>query len=232
MSEMGQREKLGIRLYLKSISLLGFFIVLTFVAAGRLDYWQGWAFNGLNVLSLLITYIALRDRKDLIKERLKPGKGMKKWDKCYYLASTPMYFVMFITSVLDAGRFSRPMKVRFIVAIFGCVVYSIGQIILLLAKRANRFFSSVVRIQADRNQTVCRDGPYRFIRHPGYLGGLIYTVATPLLLGSYWGLIPAVLIMVPLFVRTYLEDKMLHEELDGYGDYARKVRFRLIPHIW
>src|SRR4030043_476816 len=140
MSEMGQREKLGIRLYLKSISLLGFFIVLTFVAAGRLDYWQGWVFNGLNVLSLLITYIALRDRKDLIKERLKPGKGMKKWDKCYYLASTPMYFVMFITSVLDAGRFSRPMKVPFIVAIFGCVVYSIGQIILLWAKRANRFF--------------------------------------------------------------------------------------------
>src|SRR4030042_537784 len=142
MSEMGQREKLGIRLYLKSISLLGFFIVLTFVAAGRLDYWQGWAFNGLNVLSLLITYIALRDRKDLIKERVKPGKGMKKWDKCYYLASTPMYFVMFITSVLDAGRISRPMKVPFIVAIFGCVVYSIGQIILLWAKRANRFFSS------------------------------------------------------------------------------------------
>jgi len=231
MSDTAQKEKIGIRLVLKSISVLAFFIVLTFITAGRLDYWQGWAFNGLNVFFILISYIVLRDRKDLIKERLKPGKGMKKWDKFYYLVSTPLFFVMFITSVLDAGRFYWSPTVPFIVIIFGCVVYSIGQILLLWAKKANRFFSSVVRIQADRDQTVCRDGPYRLIRHPGYFSGLIFTLVTPFLLGSYWGLIPAILIMILVLIRTYLEDKTLHEELAGYDDYARKVPFRLIPYI-
>jgi len=232
MNNTGQKEKIGFGLILKSISGLVLFIVLTFLLAGRLDYWPGWAFNGLNVLFLLITYIVLRDRKDLIKERLKPGEGMKKWDKVYYLVSTPIYFIMFITSVLDAGRFSRTPKVPLIVVILGGAAYSLGQTILLWAKRANRFFSSVVRIQKDRDQTVCRDGPYRFLRHPGYFGGLVFTLATPLLLGSYWGLVPAILTLIPVFIRTHLEDKTLHEELAGYGDYARKVRFRLIPGVW
>ncbi len=236
MSNTNQKERLGVRFVLRSISLLtlllAFFVALTFVTAGRLDYWQGWAFNGLNILFLLVSCIVLRGRKDLIKERQKPGKGMKKWDKFYYVVSALLFFVMFVTSVLDAGRFSWPPKIPFMLIIFGCVVYSIGQILVLWAKRANRFFSSVVRIQADRGQTVCTDGPYRFIRHPGYLGGLICNLATPLLLGSYWGLIPAIPLMIPLVVRTYLEDKTLLEELTGYPDYARKVHFRLIPHIW
>jgi protein-S-isoprenylcysteine O-methyltransferase Ste14 len=212
--------------------LSAFFVALTFITAGRLDYWQGWIFNGLNVLFLLVTFIVLRDRKDLIKERQKPGKGMKKWDKFYFLVSTLLFFVTFITSVLDAGRFSRPPKVPFMIVIFGCVVNSMGQFFVLWAKKANRFFSSVVRIQADRGQTVCTDGPYRFIRHPGYLGGLISNLAMPLLLGSYWGLIPAIPLIIPLVVRTYLEDKTLVKELTGYNDYTRKVPFRLIPFVW
>jgi protein-S-isoprenylcysteine O-methyltransferase Ste14 len=236
MSNSSQKGSLGIRLVLRALLLLGlllaFFVALTFVTAGRLDYWQGWVFNGLNILFLLLPFIVLRNRKDLIKERQKPGKGMKKWDKFYYLISTLLFLVMFITSVLDAGRFSRPSTAPLSFSILGCVVYSIGQILVLWAKKANRFFSSVVRIQADRGQTVCTDGPYRFIRHPGYLGGLIFNLATPLLLGSYWGLIPAIPLMIALVVRTYLEDKTLLEELTGYPDYARKVPFRLIPHIW
>jgi len=232
MSDENPNERIGVGLILKSVSYLILFIILTFLIAGRLDYWQGWVFNGLNVLSILITFFLLSDRKDLIKERLKPGAGMKKWDKVYYLVSTPMFFVMFILSVLDAGRFSWPPRVPFLVAIIGSVAYSVGQALLLWAKRANRFFSSVVRIQKDRGQKVCTGGPYRFIRHPGYFGGLIFTLATPLMLGSYWGLIPAILVMIPLFIRTHLEDTTLQEELAGYADYAHKVRFKLIPRIW
>jgi len=232
MSDENPNERIGVGLILKSVSYLILFIILTFLIAGRLDYWQGWVFNGLNVLSILITFFLLSDRKDLIKERLKPGAGMKKWDKVYYLVSTPMFFVMFILSVLDAGRFSWPPRVPFLVAIIGSVAYSVGQALLLWAKRANRFFSSVVRIQKDRGQKVCTGGPYRFIRHPGYFGGLIFTLATPLMLGSYWGLIPAILVMIPLIIRTHLEDTTLQEELAGYADYAHKVRFKLIPRIW
>ncbi len=232
MNDTNDKEKIGFGLILKSVSFLVFFVVLTFITAGRLDYWQGWVFNGLNIFFLLVTYIVLRNRKDLIRERLKPGEGIKKWDKAYTLISAPLSFFMFILSVLDAARFSWTPKISFLVIVLGCVAFSVGQILLLWAKRVNRFFSSVVRIQTDRNQTVCTDGPYRFVRHPGYLAGLIFIGTTPLLLGSFWGLIPALLIVILVIGRTYLEDKTLHAELPGYQDYARNVRYRLIPCIW
>jgi len=89
-----------------------------------------------------------------------------------------------------------------------------------------------VRIQSDRGQTVCKDGPYRFVRHPGYVGGILFGLASPLVLGSFWALIPALAGAMLLVVRTYLEDRTLKEELRGYNEYAREVRHRLIPHIW
>jgi protein-S-isoprenylcysteine O-methyltransferase Ste14 len=232
MSDTIYGEKLGIRLVIKPTVLFAFFMALTFIMAGRIDYWQGWIFNGLNIFFMLASYIVLRDQKDLISERQKPGQGMKKWDKIYYLASTLLFFTMFTTSVLDAGRFSWSPTVPVVMIILGCVVYSLGQILVLWAKRSNRFFSSVVRIQADRDQIVCTEGPYRFVRHQGYLGGLMCNIALPLLLGSYCGLILAVPLMVPLIVRTYLEDKTLYAELAGYRDYVRDVSFRLFPHVW
>jgi protein-S-isoprenylcysteine O-methyltransferase Ste14 len=232
MNDKNQNEKLGIKLVLKSLSIFIILIAVTFITAGRLDYWQGWIFNGLNIFFILVTYIVLIDRKDLIKERLKPGKGMKKWDRVYYAVSTPMFFVMLIISVLDAGRFYWKPTVPLIIIFLSIIMYSIGQIIIIWAKKTNKFFSSVVRIQSDRKQTVCTDGPYRFVRHPGYLGGLIFTVATPFMLGSFWGLIPAIITLIFMFGRTYLEDKTLKEELTGYKDYAKKVKYRLIPFIW
>ncbi len=172
------------------------------------------------------------DRKDLIKERLKPGKGMKRWDKIYYATSTPIFFIMFIVSVLDAGRFGWGPQVPIGVIIFGVILYAIGQTIVLWAKRANKFFSSVVRIQSDRNQEVCKDGPYRLVRHPGYVGGILFTIAIPFVLGSFLGLIPLPLAILLLFIRTYLEDRTLQKELTGYTGYTKEVRYKLIPGIW
>jgi len=232
MDEPIIKEKLGIRLYVKSLVAFFVFILVTFLAAGRLDYWEGWVFNGLNILFVVLTFVLLLDRKDLIKERLKPGKGMKQWDLVYYLVSTPWFFVMFIISVLDGGRFSWDPTVPFFMIILGIFLYCLGQTILLWAKRTNRFFSSVVRIQQDRNQTVCTDGPYRFIRHPGYLGGLIFTFGTPLMLGSYWGLLPAVISLIILIWRTALEDATLRKELPGYLQYSTQVKYRLVPYLW
>ncbi len=232
MNDVSRKETLGIRLILKSFSILCIFILVTFLAAGRLDYWQGWIFNGLNFFFIFVTYAVLIERKDLIKERLHPGKGMKHWDKVYYMVSTPLFFLMFILSILDATRFTWEPSVPFIMTLLGIILYSIGQIIDVWAKRANRFFSSVVRIQTERNHEVCTTGPYRFVRHPGYLGGLIFTIGTPLMLGSYWGLVPAIITILVVCGRTYLEDATLHLELPGYQEYAQKVRYRLFPFIW
>jgi protein-S-isoprenylcysteine O-methyltransferase Ste14 len=96
----------------------------------------------------------------------------------------------------------------------------------------NRFFSAVVRIQRDRNQTVVSTGPYRLVRHPGYAGGVVTYLATPFVLDAMWGWIPAALVILGVFIRTWLEDRTLQEELDGYKDYTQDVHHRLVPGIW
>jgi protein-S-isoprenylcysteine O-methyltransferase Ste14 len=225
-----EKEKLEGKLIFKSIFFFALIIAITFIGAGRIDYWQGWIYNGLNIIFLLLSYFLLP--RELIEERLKPKEGMKKWDKIYYIVSIPVYFAILIISILDGGRFDWEPRIPILVVIIGVVVYTIGQIIVLWAKKVNKFFSTVVRIQKDRGQTVCKDGPYRFVRHPGYLGGLLYIIVTPFVLSSFWGLIPAVIAVVLLFIRTYLEDKTLQRELEGYTDYTNEARYRLLPGIW
>ena len=97
---------------------------------------------------------------------------------------------------------------------------------------SNRFFSSYVRIQKDRGHVVASGGPYRYVRHPGYVGMLGFGLATPLILGSVWALIPAGLTLVVVVVRTALEDRTLQRELEGYQAYAQRVRYRLVPGLW
>jgi len=97
---------------------------------------------------------------------------------------------------------------------------------------SNAFFSTVVRVQSDRGHNVCSDGPYRFVRHPGYVGGIVQWLGVPLLLGSRWALLPGVLAAVLLVVRTALEDRTQRTALEGYADYAARVRYRLAPGIW
>jgi protein-S-isoprenylcysteine O-methyltransferase Ste14 len=97
---------------------------------------------------------------------------------------------------------------------------------------ANKFFSGVVRIQKERGHHVVSEGPYRIVRHPGYVGGVVAVIATPLLLGSLWGLISAAVYAAFVVLRTALEDRTLHEELPGYREYAQRTRYRLLPGVW
>jgi protein-S-isoprenylcysteine O-methyltransferase Ste14 len=96
----------------------------------------------------------------------------------------------------------------------------------------NRFFSGVVRIQSERGHHVVSSGPYRWMRHPGYAGALLAALATPVFLDSRWAFLPAVLLTAILVVRTALEDRVLHDELAGYREYAERVRYRLLPGVW
>jgi protein-S-isoprenylcysteine O-methyltransferase Ste14 len=94
------------------------------------------------------------------------------------------------------------------------------------------YFTAAVRIQEERGQTVCKDGPYRFVRHPGYVGANLQSLGTPLLLGSLWAFIPAILAVVLMVTRTALEDRTLQAELPGYSAYTQEVKYRLLPGIW
>jgi len=97
---------------------------------------------------------------------------------------------------------------------------------------SNKYFSTSVRLQDERGHSVASGGPYRFVRHPGYVGFILFTLSTPVALGTLWGLIPAGIIGLILIVRTGLEDRMLQEELPGYREYAKRVQFRLLPGLW
>jgi len=225
---MSARARLPFRRFAGIVAVSGLLIL----SAGRIDYWQGWLFFGLILASALLSGSLMKTDLGLAAERLRPGKGMMWWDKGYYLFSTPLYFAAVVVAGLDAGRFHWSSPPKPAIYAFFLAVFFAGQGLFLWAKKVNPFFSSVVRIQADRGQTVCRRGPYGMCRHPGYLGGLLFGLATPIVLGSYWALIPQGLAALLLFARTCLEDRMLKRDLLWYSDYAKAVRSRLVPGVW
>jgi protein-S-isoprenylcysteine O-methyltransferase Ste14 len=116
--------------------------------------------------------------------------------------------------------------------VMGFILISLGYAFAAWALAENRFFSSVVRIQTERGHVVCDTGPYRFVRHPGYAGNIPPLFGIVLALGSVWTLIPAAVASIITVIRTLLEDQTLQDELPGYRDYARRVRYRLIPGIY
>ena len=221
--------KTGIKVVVRAIAFPLFILAIVMVAAGRISYWQGWVYGASNVLSLVANLLILRKQPDLVEERLSPGEGTKWWDKMYFAITTPLYFIALVVAALDIGRYSWEPALPVWAYLLSCTFYVIGQGIHLWAKGTNRWFATVVRIQKDRGQTVCDSGPYRFVRHPGYVGGILFMIATPLLLGSLLAVIPQGIAAAFLVVRTYLEDRTLRKELPGYAEYARRVRYRLLP---
>jgi protein-S-isoprenylcysteine O-methyltransferase Ste14 len=222
--------------YLRAL-VQGFFTFLLvaaiiFVLAGRITYWQGWGFVITCVLLVLIQSIVFASKTDLVRERLKPGPGTKWWDKVFYAFYIPLFFAIIIVASLDTGRFQWSTQLPVSVYIIGYMVFVLSIFIYSWAMWVNRFFSSTVRLQTDRGQEVVQSGPYRFVRHPGYVGGILLAISSSLALGSLWGLVPAGAVMILLIIRTYLEDVTLQKELPGYADYAKKVRYRLLSGIW
>lgn len=227
--EMEKRDSLVIKSIVKVFFAVVAFAAVLFVCAGRLDWTAGWVYVGMITVSTLITTL-LMDR-DLIAERSGIRGNYKKWD---IVLSSLMARILPLATLIVCGldvRFdwSRVSPVFQIAAFIFIVV---GLILSDWAMVENRFFSPVVRIQHERGHIVITTGPYRYMRHPGYAGAILANLLTPLMLGSWWALIPGAFTTLATIIRTALEDKTLHEELEGYGEYARKVRWRLIPYVW
>ena len=143
-----------------------------------------------------------------------------------------MQFLMIpLVAALDM-RFAWTLNIGVTWHVVGAVLFAAGLGLFGWAMITNAYFSTAVRIQSERGQTVCRTGPYTFVRHPGYTGTLLQSIGMPLLLGSWWALIPGLLAAGLMTARTTFEDRALQAELPGYVDFVQNVRYRLIPGIW
>ncbi len=213
------------------IGTLVFFAIL-FVSAGTINYWQGLIYVAIGLIMFSLNYTVLQIDAQLLNERSKPGEGAKKWDKTILGLSFLATISMYIIAGLDSGRFHWSPDFHRSLYLSGIILTVTGQLLFLIAQKQNKFFSSTVRIQTDREHVVCETGLYRFVRHPAYLGSIIQSAGFPLLFGSLWSLIPVGVSIIRLITRTYLEDRTLKNELNGYPEYSEKTRYKLIPCIW
>ncbi|MGD0020603.1 MAG: isoprenylcysteine carboxylmethyltransferase family protein [Candidatus Limnocylindrales bacterium] len=235
MSPSEDRPSLATGIALR-IGAIAFFLILEavilFVAAGRLDWTWAWIYLAICVGTVLVNgTLMFRASPETIAERGRPGET-QTWDKVVSgLWSLALYLLLPLVAGLDVRfAWSGDLAVAWNVA--GAAVLVAGLGLAAWAMLANAYFSTAVRIQGDRGQTVCRSGPYRLVRHPGYVGFILQSFGTALVLGSLWALVPGVAAASLMVIRTALEDRFLQAELPGYRDYTRDVRHRLVPGIW
>jgi protein-S-isoprenylcysteine O-methyltransferase Ste14 len=217
---------------IKHISGTLVFFLILFISAGRIDYWQGWTYVIIGLIMSVLNYTILKPDSALLEERNRPGEGVKNWDKTILGLSFLMTIAMYSVAGLDSGRYSWSPDFNLILTVTGIILTISGQLLFLIAQKQNKFFSSTVRIQTEREHTVCDTGLYKIVRHPAYLGSVIQLAGFPLLFGSLWSILPATFLILLHLTRTYLEDKTLINELAGYQDYLKKTKYRIIPFIW
>jgi protein-S-isoprenylcysteine O-methyltransferase Ste14 len=206
--------------------------VMLFLAAGTLNWIAGWAMVIVMAGWVIATAIVVIPRyPELLAERTGPKKGAKTWDTALLGLYGVAMMIMWIVAGLDV-RYSWSSEIGRTAQI-GAMLIVIGAYALVVwATGTNAFFSQVVRIQTERGHTVVSAGPYQYVRHPAYVGMILVVIGAPIMLGSWWALIPGILSALVVIVRTALEDRTLQAELPGYAEYAQHTRYRLIPGIW
>jgi protein-S-isoprenylcysteine O-methyltransferase Ste14 len=207
--------------------------VVLMLSAGRWNWIAGWLYVIIFLLFDAATALVVLPRTpDLLIERSRSQPGVKPWDKVIMpVAAGLLPLMSWIIAGFDERWGCEPV-VGLGFQSAGLILTVLGHALVVWAMGANAFFSPLVRIQTDRGHTVAAGGPYQFIRHPGYLGAIIFTVGVPLMLGSWWAIIPALAADVLFILRTKLEDQTLVEELAGYQEYTQQIKYRLVPGVW
>jgi protein-S-isoprenylcysteine O-methyltransferase Ste14 len=207
-------------------------IALVFLPVGRLDWKPGWVFIAFLVAAFGSSFLILaRVNPSIFRARSRFQPGTKRWD----LILVSLIFAAMITEVplatFDAGRMAwSSMPTAFV--ILGYAMLGVGIALSAWAQAVNPFFEPGVRVQRERGQRVISKGPYAGVRHPGYVGALMIFAGLALALASWWALIPAAWASLVLIVRTKWEDDLLRTELEGYSEYAKHTRYRLLPGLW
>jgi protein-S-isoprenylcysteine O-methyltransferase Ste14 len=209
--------------------------LLFFAAAGRFDLPRAWLFVALTFVWMAAnTGLLAVTNPDLLNQRgmWKEKRDAKSWDrKLLILFGLTGFYLPPTVMGLDVGRYGWS-NLGLWATVLGTAAASFGWVVITWAMVVNPHFEVTVRIQTDRDHKVISRGPYAIVRHPGYLGASLWALGSPLVVGSLYGLIPAVLTILILLFRTHREDRTLQAELPGYADYAKRVRFRLVPGVW
>jgi protein-S-isoprenylcysteine O-methyltransferase Ste14 len=203
-----------------------------FLPAGTWRWPGAWLFIGLYLaFAAPVGLWLLRANPDLLARRLDwAGRAPKKWDRALMAAYTPVYASVYVLAGLDFRcEWSDVPRVLRAVAF---VPVGAFYVLLALVLRENAFLSRVVEVHPEAGHHVITTGPYAHVRHPMYAGYAVWLLATPVALGSVPALVPAGIVSVGMIVRTILEDRTLHAELPGYPEYAARVRWRLLPHVF
>jgi len=213
------------------LGMIGYSFLLI-LASGKWDWLWGWVYMIILTLAMAAHVVVLVPiNPALLADRARGLRqpGAKRWDIWLAsVASLSAFSIAFIAGLDERWGWTGTISIGWHIA--GILLSITGWILFLWAMASNPFFSESVRIQ--ENHKVAQRGPYRFVRHPGYFGNVIGCLGQPLLFGSWWAFLPAVITIIAFVIRTDLEDKTLQKELAGYSDYARQVRFRLFPGVW
>lgn len=232
-NEEAPKTNLGlIRWFVREILGVAIAGVILFYSAGTTDWPMAWAMVIiLFVWSLAAAILVIPKAPQLLIERATRRKSSETWDTLILSIFGLTSIAKYVLAGLDFRyQWTSPMPTWLPIA--ALIVTALGYGLVDWAMVANAFFSMVNRIQKERGHSVATGGPYRLVRHPGYVGTILSELGSPLMLGSLWAFLPGLLSALLIIFRTALEDKMLHEQLSGYPEYAKRTRYRLLPGIW
>jgi len=224
----GERKVLVRKMLVRFAAFFPVLGLLILLPAGTFDFWQFYLYAGLLLVPMLavLFYFLKNDPKFL--ERRAKAREKEKAQILISILSTLIFLAGFIIPGLDK-RFGWS-QVPIHITLLACVVILLGYLIIFFVFRQNSYASRVIEV--DEEQEVISTGMYSLVRHPMYVGVLIMYIPSPVALGSYWGLIPFALLPLSLALRILNEEKVLKENLNGYTEYCKRIRYRLIPYIW
>jgi protein-S-isoprenylcysteine O-methyltransferase Ste14 len=234
---MTEMSALDVNIRLLVAELAGTFVVFAlalFIPAGTIRWIVGWSFLILSfAFSIIMVSWLLKHDPELLQERIAGlGKSdQKAWDKVLMSLNVVFFIGWLVLMPLDAVRFQwshMPLWLQ----IVGGLILTVSLYLSYLVFRENPYLSSAVRIQKERGQTVISTGPYRYVRHPLYSAFILYALGTALLLGSWYGMLVGLMLIVMIAIRALKEESMLQKELQGYDAYMAQVKYRFIPHVW
>lgn len=228
----GKRRRQASRIF-QIVAFTALSLAALFGGAGRLDWTRGWIYFATYAVGMTAAAVVVqRANPSVVEARANwRHKDTKAFDRVFLLVYLVLYFVQPALAGMDSVRFGWS-SIPFGAVYPGIALFGLSTTLITWVLVVNPFAESTVRIQTDRGHTVVSSGPYRFVRHPMYVGAILMYLATPLLLGSLWALALSVLICGLFVVRTALEDRTLRRELPGYEAFSARTRYRLVPGVW